>query len=283
MVDNKIDGIRRDVTVGSESEEDAAAVDEEDDTAMEFPVNNVLAMSLTQDKEMTKREKVFSDACVHVRQASCQQKLCNNKMKIAQSDCKSNQPHQNCTRTVAMDHAQNCDLPHFGDTQGSNSCHHSLLQVNVFGIADSAVDGRTLDAFVCHEGVDRKGGNNVALMLMTHLKKKGWLQKGNPGRELNVVMDNCCGQNENNHVLRLALFPAEQHHFRSVNFMFCVVDHTRNMCDRFFNTLKRKCRRRNVFAMDDLVQLFNVQATEWRFMVSSWQLQRLAFIAEPTV
>ena len=83
MVDNKIDGIRRDVTVGSESEEDAAAVDEEDDTAMEFPVNNVLAMSLTQDKEMTKREKVFSDACVHVRQASCQQKLCNNKMKMS--------------------------------------------------------------------------------------------------------------------------------------------------------------------------------------------------------
>ena len=97
----------------------------------------------------------------------------------------------------------------------------------------------------------------MASVLMLHLKKQGWLQKGNPGKELNVVMDNCGGQNKNNHVIRLALPLVELGYFKSVNFIFHMVGHTKNMCDGFFNTLKRKCRRSNIFSMEGLVNLFD--------------------------
>ena len=33
--------------------------------------------------------------------------------------------------------------------------------------------------------------------------------------------------------------------------------HTKNMCDRFFNTLKRKCRRTNIFTIEELIKLFD--------------------------
>ena len=157
---------------------------------------------------------------------------------MTQSDFKANMPQCHAaTCTVAMDCAQNCELPQFGDTQAGMCMSLHTSSGHVFGISDSAPDVGEPDAFVCHEAVGRKGGNNVASLLMMHLKKKDWLQKRNSGRELNVVMDNCGGQNMSNHVIGLSSAMAGLGHFKSMNFVFCIVCCTKSVCDRCFNTL----------------------------------------------
>jgi hypothetical protein len=46
-------------------------------------------------------------------------------------------------------------------------------------------------------------------MPMHNLHEKNWLMKGNPGKRLTIAMDNCGGQNKNNHVFRLAAYLVE--------------------------------------------------------------------------
>jgi hypothetical protein len=69
------------------------------------------------------------------------------------------------------------------------------------------------------------------------------MQEGNQGKELNVVFDNCGGQNKNNFVLLLVPYLVEMGYFKSVNFIFLVVGHTKNAADRLFNLLKMIYRR----------------------------------------
>jgi len=64
----------------------------------------------------------------------------------------------------------------------------------------------------------------------------------------------CTGQNKNNHVLRLAPLLVEAGYFLSVNFIFYIVGHTKNICDRWFNTLKKNYRRQNIYTFDQLCQ-----------------------------
>jgi hypothetical protein len=83
------------------------------------------------------------------------------------------------------------------------------LNCNVLGIVDCGVPGGTLHAYPYHEGMGRYGGDNVASLFMLYLQQKGWLQEGVTGKELTIIMDNCPGQNKNNHVIRLALYLVE--------------------------------------------------------------------------
>jgi hypothetical protein len=99
--------------------------------------------------------------------------------------------------------------------------------------------GGKLHIYPYHEGLGKKGGNNVASMIMHVLESLNLLKGvGQVGKELNIIMDNCGGQNKNNHVLRLANLLVEAGYFHMVNFIFYVVGHTKNICDRWFNTLK---------------------------------------------
>ncbi|KAG7373065.1 hypothetical protein IV203_033789 [Nitzschia inconspicua] len=75
------------------------------------------------------------------------------------------------------------------------------------------------------------------------------------GKELNVVMDNCAGQNKNNHVLLLAPYLVEMGYFRTVNMLFLVAGHTKNVCDRLFNNLKREYHNAQVFTFDQAVEI----------------------------
>jgi hypothetical protein len=88
------------------------------------------------------------------------------------------------------------------------------------------------------EGSGEKGGNNVASLVVKSLKQLKLMQNdfnGKPveGKELNLVMDNCAGQNKNNHVILLAPYLVEMGYFESVNIiLFLVTGHTKNVCDR---------------------------------------------------
>lgn len=112
----------------------------------------------------------------------------------------------------------------------------------------------------------------MASMLMHNLHEKNWLMKGNPGKRLTIAMDNCGGQNKNNHVLRLAAYLVEMKFFLEVEFVFYVRGHTKNACDRMFNQMKLRFHKQDIFtykqALDALGKQDNVtmiDATEGMF------------------
>ena len=65
--------------------------------------------------------------------------------------------------------------------------------------------------------------------------------------KLNVIMDNCGGQNKNGTVLKMAAYFVERGCFNRVNLIFLVKGHTKNDCDRMFNRLKIRWLKSNVY------------------------------------
>ena len=54
-------------------------------------------------------------------------------------------------------------------------------------------------------------------------------------------------------VLRLALYLVEAELFEKVSFVFYIVGHTKNTCDRWFNTLKKQYRQSNIYTYNALL------------------------------
>jgi hypothetical protein len=109
-----------------------------------------------------------------------------------------------------------------------------------------------------HEGIGKKGGMNVALLIVKTLQDMNILREDNPGRELNIIFDNCSGQNKNNTVLKLALWLKEMGYFKQVNFIFLIVGHRRNACNHLFNLLKHEYWKKNTFTIDMLIETLSV-------------------------
>jgi hypothetical protein len=105
---------------------------------------------------------------------------------------------------------------------------------------------------VYHEGVGKKGANNVASLIAKTLRGLNLLREDSVGGELNIVFDNCFGQNKNNTVLKMAAWLMAMGYFKSVQFIFLVVGHTKNAVDRLFNSLKQEYRKQNLFTFDEL-------------------------------
>jgi hypothetical protein len=114
---------------------------------------------------------------------------------------------------------------------------------------------------VYHEGVGKKGANNVASLIMKTLRGLNLFREDLVGGELNIVFDNCSGQNKNNTVLKLAAWLMAMGYFKSVQFIFLVVGHTKNAADRLFNSLKLEYRKQNLFTFDELARALDQSAT----------------------
>ena len=78
-----------------------------------------------------------------------------------------------------------------------------------------------------HEGVGKKGANNVASLVVKTLRQLNILRKDSVGGELNIIFDNCWGQNKNNAILKLAAWLTAMNYFKEVNFIFLIVGHTK--------------------------------------------------------
>jgi hypothetical protein len=117
----------------------------------------------------------------------------------------------------------------------------------------------TLTAYIYHEGEGKKGGNNVASLILKHLIDKGWTgnRHNKYAEELNIIMDNCAGQNKNRIVLRLAALLVELRWYGQVNLIFLVAGHTKNAADRLFNLLKKEYRKSNIYNMEQLMEKLN--------------------------
>ena len=55
--------------------------------------------------------------------------------------------------------------------------------------------GNHMYCHVYHEGIGKKGGTNVASLLVHTLRQMNVLRENDPAAELNIFMDNCSGQN----------------------------------------------------------------------------------------
>jgi hypothetical protein len=87
-------------------------------------------------------------------------------------------------------------VPNFAGEQPGKTYYLSPLNAFVFGIVDCSKERTTHAAHTYFEADGKKDGNNVASMLWNELKRKG-LTTGEQVQEINIVMDNCAGQNKN--------------------------------------------------------------------------------------
>ena len=158
---------------------------------------------------------------------------------------------------LVVDYAQNLGLPHFGGEQPGDTYYYSPLAVYCFGVVDTSCTPEVLHCYGYTEDHGTKGGNNVASLIMKALSDFGWIDAGKCGKRLSFVMDNCSGQNKNGHVLRLGLLLVELGFFKSVEFIFFVRGHTKNVCDRMFNLLKKRYHQSQIYSVESLSTLLN--------------------------
>jgi hypothetical protein len=222
-------------------------------------------------------ENTLLAAALHVRQARAMRAFVNSKIDESRRDRAEKTQHTDRTYTFIADYCQNMELPHFGNEQPGETYYLTPAKLEGFGVADVSYlgdDGSDADHLYFHcyqEGYGAKGGLNVASMIVKTMNKIGVLKhddSGAPvrGKELNIVMDNCGGQNKNNFVLLLAPYLVEMGYFKTVNMLFLVVGHTKNVCDRRFNNLKQEYHRSQVFTIDQAVGILgrSKHVTVWK-------------------
>ena len=192
-------------------------------------------------------------------QAKIQRELFNQKTKEAKES--KHLPRDERTVTWILDYAQNMSLPQFGSEQPGQTYYLCPMNVYVFGIVDASND--SLSAKVYGEDIAGKGGNCVASMIMQHVREKLLPTPKDtntqPIKELNLVMDNCGGQNKNRHVLRLLNVIVQRQIAKRVNAISLVKGHTKNLCDRMFNLLKKDTRKDNIYTPSMLFDALNRQ------------------------
>jgi hypothetical protein len=117
------------------------------------------------------------------------------------------------------------EMPCFGKDQPAEMYYYMPKTINLFGIVDCNPVKEVLHTCGYGEEHGGKGGNNVASLLMKHLKDCGLLN-GTKRDSLNVMMEN-----KNNYVLRLAPYLVKKGYFKEVTFIFLVIGHTKNVTD----------------------------------------------------
>ena len=257
----------------SSSSGDDSGDDEDDDDVlanhgvgltMNVDLKSAEAASNGADEE---RELMLLEAAEHVKMARAQRALYQAKVADAVADATEGKNHTVRRYTFVVDYGQNMELPVYNKEQPGITYYYSPLSVYNLGIVDHAHvydDGRVTEHMHCHvyqEGVGKKGASNVASLIVNTLFALNLLREEEVGGELNIIFDNCSGQNKNNTVLKLAAWLMAMGYFKSVQFIFLVVGHTKNAADRLFNSLKHEYRKQNLFTFDQLVRALDHSET----------------------
>ncbi len=97
------------------------------------------------------------------------------------------------------------ELPVYNKEQPSCTYYFSPMSIYNLGVVDHAHmynDGWVSEHLHCHiytKGIGKKGANNVALLIMKTLQRLNLLREDSVGGELNIIFDNCSGQNKKQH------------------------------------------------------------------------------------
>ena len=108
-----------------------------------------------------------------------------------------------------------------------------------------------MHAHVYHEGIEKKGTNNVASLIMKTLRHLEISREDDIGGGLTIIFDNRSSQNKNNTILKLLAYLYKMGYFKRVNFILLVVGHTNNAAGYLFNCLKNIYRVENIYTMED--------------------------------
>jgi hypothetical protein len=155
------------------------------------------------------------------------------------------------------------ELPVYNKKKPGCTYYFSQLSIDNLGVVNHAHvynDGCVsvhLHCHVYHEGVGKNGTNNCALLIIKMLRQLNLLHEDSVGGELNVIFNNCLGQNKINTVLRLAAWLIAMGSFKEVNFIFSLSAIQKNTADHLFNSLKNKHRKQNLFTFQHLVETLN--------------------------
>jgi hypothetical protein len=257
------DDVRSDSS-SSDDDDDADVADLGVGRTMNVDLNLAEAASNGADEE---RELMLLQAAEHVKMARAQRALYQAKVADAVADVTEGKDHAERRYTFVVDYGQNMELPVYNKEQPGITYYYSPLSIYNLGMVDHAHvydDGRVTEHMHCHvyhEGVGKKGANNVSSLIMKTLRGLNLLREDSVGGELNIVFDNCSGQNKNNTVLKLVAWLMVMGYFKSVQFIFLVVGHTKNAADRLFNSLKHEYRKQNLFTFDELARALDQSAT----------------------
>lgn len=204
-------------------------------------------------------ETIVLKAAIHVKQTIAQRKLANDKIAEAKNtNCGAllTTSQTELVQTIIVDYCQNLNLPHLGNEQPGDAYYFSPLSIYTFGICNS-VTGH-LHAYVYDESEGAKGGNNVASLILDYVQTNLVKVGQPPMKELNIIMDNCAGQNKNRMVIRAAPYMIESGLFENVNLIFLIKGHTKNMCDRMFNLMKQNYSKRNVYTKTETYRVLGL-------------------------
>jgi hypothetical protein len=168
--------------------------------------------------ELDDKEKSLLDAAKHVEEAQSMRELANRK--ILERRETANKPRSERVVTVCCDYAQNGELPSYGNKQLGETYYFSPLTVIIFGVVNTDKEEDTLTTYCYDEGVGQKGGNNVTSLLMKHFDEMLSFDEHDPITELNILLDNCPGQNKTRMVLRMASYLVELGFYKNVNLIF---------------------------------------------------------------
>jgi hypothetical protein len=206
---------------------------------------------------MQAQEEEILSVARHVEMAQKQRILFNNKKDIAFLD--KDKPKEDRVFTFVADYAQNMYLPNFASSQPGATYYYSPLNAYCFGVVDASTRPSKLYGHIYLEDIGKKGGDNVASMLWKQLKMSGLIPEDNTkpatvAKEINIVMDNCGGQNKNNMVLRMLILLVKLGVCKVARAIFLVRGHTKNDCDRLFNLMKQIYRKSDCFSEEELLQ-----------------------------
>lgn len=169
-----------------------------------------------RDRLIAEREALLLKASRHVLAAQKQREFANVKREEAFQD-RDKAIGERCITLVA-DFAQNAYVPNFSSEQPGETYYYAPANAYIFGVADCSNKPTTLTAHCFMEGEATKGGNTVASLLWKECQRLGLVPARDqatrkilnsahqPAKEINIIMDNCIGQNKNNMVLRLLFF-----------------------------------------------------------------------------
>ena len=236
----------------------AQQMSDEDDGSSMLVVDDVSSDGSEQDLN-DERDKVVAEMYAHTTAWNTQRDYVQKRMDEVKTDLVNGVSWPDRRDMFVCDYAQNMDLLHFGGEQPGDVYYFSPLNINVFGCCDYSTEH--MQTFIYNKGEGKRGGNNVVSLLDQALGNKGVLknaQENGPGEYLTLVFDNCGGQNKNRMVLRYLLYLVEKKVYKTVEAVFLVAGHTKNVCDCLFKQLKRGFHYKNVYTMNQLIRVCNI-------------------------
>lgn len=230
---------------GDDESPDSGVVDSSDNSR----ISRLKKLMQHNEEKEEFRENLVLAAAEHVKAARAQKDLAQKKIELSKENDK--------VVTLVVDFCQNLDLPHVGQEQPGDTYYYSPIWIYCLGIVNSKTN--QLYAYTYPESAAKKGANNTTSCLLHFLKtfilQQGQLLYNSPLSELNLIMDNCGGQNKNNVLLKCCAYFVESCWFEKVNVIFLIKGHTKNSCDRNFNCLKSKWHKENVYTYQQTLEV----------------------------